>query len=450
MTRTGGFPGIAEWVSAWIPLMRLFTLSCIVAVGACASVQSFAPGPLPRPPNPNPSPAPSPQFSILYGFKGGSDGNLPLAPLVIESDGAILGTTFEGGTGCPEIGCGTIFELFKQGARYQKRILYDFQGGADGEKPNSALVPDGRGGFFGTTLAGGNGPCLYGCGTVFQLTPAERGYRERTIYAFQSGSDGNNPEALVNSHGTLYGVTGGGGNDGCRRILGGCGTVFTVEPTKIGFAERIIYRFDGGLDGAEPVALVPAKGRFYGIAVAGGRRDFGTIFSIARSGSRYQKSTVHLFQAGSDGALPTGLTAANGALYGTTAQGGRTGCSASGSFGCGTVFEVKLAGSHQGEIVLYRFNQNHDEGNPESGVTAAADGTLYGTTSLYQPSCAGGTIFQITPTPTTYRYARLHCFERQYAAGILTLNQNVLYGCTGEGEFGGRPGTFGTVYELKP
>ena len=45
-------------------------------------------------------------------------------------------------------------------------VLYAFNGGADGATPTGDLIPDGAGGFYGTTLKGGSA----NAGTAYQIT----------------------------------------------------------------------------------------------------------------------------------------------------------------------------------------------------------------------------------------------------------------------------------------
>ena len=78
---------------------------------------------------------------------------------------------------------------------------------------------------------------------------------------------------------------------------------------------------------------------------------------------------LHIFgpHGGSDGASPVaGLIAdATGTLYGTTREGGGSGCSF--SFGCGTAFKLTppaTARANWTEQVLYRFKGNSDGANP--------------------------------------------------------------------------------------
>src|ERR1700685_343568 len=76
-----------------------------------------------------------------------------------------------------------------------EKVLYSFQGGADGANPSISLVTDSAGNLFGTTSDGGTGACDGGCGTVFELTPSGGQWTKSVIYSFQGGADGVVPAA---------------------------------------------------------------------------------------------------------------------------------------------------------------------------------------------------------------------------------------------------------------
>jgi hypothetical protein len=80
--------------------------------------------------------------------------------------GDLLGTTYEGGTGPG----GTVFSL-DHGNKWAASVLYDFcsvQNCADGGGVIAPLIMDADGNLLGTTAAGGaNGDH----GTVFELKP---------------------------------------------------------------------------------------------------------------------------------------------------------------------------------------------------------------------------------------------------------------------------------------
>src|ERR1700729_3154946 len=71
----------------------------------------------------------------------------------------------------------------------------------------------------------------------------------RVIYRFAGGRDGDGPAgALIDVGGTMYGVTSGGGHPEC--LYGdGCGTIYSMSTTG---AEKVLRRFAGGADGADP------------------------------------------------------------------------------------------------------------------------------------------------------------------------------------------------------
>lgn len=204
--------------------------------------------------------------SVLYAFKGGTDGAEPYGHLTY-ANGTFYGTTDFGGT---HGGRGTVFAVTQTGA--EKRV-HSFKGGSDGNNTEAGLVDVG-GTLYGTTLYGGGAGCDGGgCGTVFSISP---GGRESVVYVFKGGDDGAVPIAgLVEMHGTLYGTTYQGGT-------GNAGTVFSVTPAGV---EKIVYAFRGGSDGAGPVGLINVGGMLYGATNAGGGSGCydggcGTVFSV--------------------------------------------------------------------------------------------------------------------------------------------------------------------------
>ena len=265
---------------------------------------------------------------VLYSFKGAPDGDAPVGGLV-DLNGTLYGMTEQGGivggSNCPgsfgDYGCGTVYSVSTSGS---ESVLYSFKGEPDGFQPESGLIAV-KGKLYGTTTSGG----LY-WGTVFSVTTTGS---ESVVYSFTGGADGNWPYApLIDVKGTFYGTTVNGGSSGK-------GTVYSVTP---GGSERVLYSFAGGSDGQGPAAgLRYFNGTFYGGTDGGGGygcysgNGCGTVYSLTLSGS---ENVLHRFKDGSDGAFPhEALTTLNGTLYGTTIEGGGTGCNGQ---GCGTVFSV--------------------------------------------------------------------------------------------------------------
>lgn len=146
--------------------------------------------------------------TVLYNFKGGSDGRLPYANLV-DVDGTLYGTTGSGGRSGCYAGCGTVFKITRSGA---ESVLHRFAGGSDGASPVAGLI-EVNGALYGTTEAGGGSCQSSVCGAVFKIT---RSGAETVLHSFTgSASDGGTPLAgLIDTDGTLYGTTEQGGKNG--------------------------------------------------------------------------------------------------------------------------------------------------------------------------------------------------------------------------------------------
>lgn len=267
-------------------------------------------------------------YTLLHGFQGGSDGIQPMDPLVRDSAGNLYGTTHEGGSsnceGYP--GCGIVFKLDPFGA---ETILHVFAGGTDGALPYSGVVRDSLGNLYGATLLGGP----FNNGTVFKIDPSGV---ESVLYSFTGGADGGLPyQALLDSHGNLYGTTSNGGDLSC--VSYGCGVVFKVNPSG---SETVLHTFQGGAsDGSDPVAgvLRDAEGNLYGTTERGGANGLGTVYKLDTAGNL---TLLHSFTGGSDGWNPyAGLIRDSaGNLYGVTAFGGDL--SKCDGEGCGVVFKI--------------------------------------------------------------------------------------------------------------
>jgi uncharacterized repeat protein (TIGR03803 family) len=88
--------------------------------------------------------------------------------------------------------------------------------------------------------------------------------------------------------------------------------------------ETVLYRFKGSPDGANPSAglILDAKGNLYGVTSGGGADGCGTVFELAASG---KETVLHSFTSvAADGALPysTLIMDANGNFCGTASADG--------------------------------------------------------------------------------------------------------------------------------
>jgi len=208
---------------------------------------------------------PEGSFNIIYTFTGGVDGNSPVGPLALGSDGNFYGMTTNGGAH----GHGDVFRLAPDGTLTN---LYSFTGGADGYNPDGALIQGSDGDFYGVTrLNVISGFTFYG--TIFKISTNGM---FATLYALNPGvtGDGTHPFAgLVQGlDGNFYGST----------LLGGtanAGTVFRISPAG---SFSTLLSFDGSDDGAEPTAAMvqDAGGNLYGTTTVGGPYGKGSIFKL--------------------------------------------------------------------------------------------------------------------------------------------------------------------------
>jgi uncharacterized repeat protein (TIGR03803 family) len=152
-------------------------------------------------------------FMTLYSFQDQPDGASPYGGLIVDKDGSLYGTTYYAGAN----DVGTVYKLTRANGSWTESVIYSFKGGSDGDSPISTLVADARGNLYGTTSDGGAAKC--GCGTIFKLARGSGGtWTEIVAYRFPGA-----PEAafayngmVSDGKGNFFGATvhGGTGNDG--------------------------------------------------------------------------------------------------------------------------------------------------------------------------------------------------------------------------------------------
>ncbi len=168
------------------------------------------------------------QDQILHTFHSPQDGSGP-NNVIFDSAGNLYGMTETGGNNHSRFcggGCGGIFELSPTSSGgWNETVLYAFRGGTDGETPMGGLVFDGTGNLYGTTSMGGSVPSCDGCGTAFKLSPSvSGGWSETLLHTFTGRSDGAQPVCtfIRDAAGNLYGTIPGGPEGG--------GVVFEITP----------------------------------------------------------------------------------------------------------------------------------------------------------------------------------------------------------------------------
>jgi hypothetical protein len=159
---------------------------------------------------------------VVYNFRGGADGGMPMGSLTFH-DNVLFGTTNIGG----QYSQGTVFRLVPPavaGGAWTKNILYSFVGGGDAY-PAAPVIFDKAGTLYGTTSGGfGPGECGGACGSVFQLTPpASEGasWTETKLYIFEEGGIFAVTSGVIfDDKGTLFGFALTGGNDNGGGVFG--------------------------------------------------------------------------------------------------------------------------------------------------------------------------------------------------------------------------------------
>ncbi len=371
-------------------------------------------------------------FTTLITFDGTNGAYPEYGSLVQGTDGNFYGTTADGGADPTNVG--TAFKMTPTGAL---TTLYSFCSQADctdGKVLTAGLVLGTSGKFYGTTYYGGvpSSTCLgfYGCGTVFEITPAGK---LTTLHSFV-GTDGESPfSGLVQAtNGDFYGTT----------IYGGTaeGTIYKITPAG---TLTTLYNFctqAGCPDGNYPYGTLvqAANGDFYGTTGGGGANEYGTVFKITLTGDL---TTLHSF-TGTDGENPeAGLVlAANGDFYGTTLEGGAN--------EVGTVFKMTPTGTL---TTLYSFcsETGCTDGELPYALMQAANGNFYGMTSAGGAN-RQGTVFEITPAgalTTLYSFcSQTGCADGEVpVAQLMQATSGDLYGTTYEG---GGASSDGTVFSL--
>lgn len=300
--------------------------------------------------------------TILHSFQGGTtDGSGPQSGLVFDSKGALYGTTSSGGAHAE----GTVFKLTPpatQGGAWTETILYSFKGGTDGSNPASALIFDTKGALYGTTPIGG----ANNFGIAFKLTAPTKGttWVETILYTFKGLVDGGKPyAALVLKANNVYGTTLDGGTSSQGAIfeltapakLGGAWT------------ESVLYSFTGGSDGGKPYAglILDKAGNLYSTTGLGGAGGYGTVFKLTapKTGTTWTESVLYSFGGGPDGSYArTGLVFdTKGNLYGTTGVG-------TDNSGVVFELTPPKTGTLWTETVLWAFSGSGDGGDPAAGL----------------------------------------------------------------------------------
>jgi uncharacterized repeat protein (TIGR03803 family) len=154
----------------------------------------------------------------------------------------------------------------------------------------------------------------------------------------------------MDASGNLYGVTPYGGTEEGGN---GGGIVFELSPTAQGqWTETIIHTFQGGTDGALPLAglIFDPQGNLYGTTSGESNRGAGTVFKLTPGSHGTWKHSV-LYNFAEDNAYTQSslIFDSAGNLYGTAQGGPGVGCDGG---GCGLVFELTPGSNDSWSVVF--------------------------------------------------------------------------------------------------
>jgi uncharacterized repeat protein (TIGR03803 family) len=312
------------------------------------------------------------KFKVLHSFCGSgqhhscNDGSNPQSGLVMDAAGNFYGTTANGGRDF-----GTAFELErKSGGGFNFKTIFRFCTFC-GQSPNGTLIIDTQGNLYGTAK-----------NLVFELSPVigQKRWAEKIVYQFcsqQNCTDGNGPLGGLTYAGAssgapydgvspLYGVTGGGGTNNA-------GTIFELTNNTGQWSEAVLYSFcsQGGdqcTDGKLPVSalLMDASGDLFGTTLeGGGKQQAGVAFDLSPSGQNWSYTLLYTFCSATnctDGSNPGAplVFDSHGGDLLGTTSGGGAKCRRAGVTGCGTVFQLTLVSGTWQEMVLHSFCQERD------------------------------------------------------------------------------------------
>jgi uncharacterized repeat protein (TIGR03803 family) len=415
--------------------LRRSAMLVAAALVGCSAAQHSALAPLP---NAAASSTVARTESVIYSFTGGNDGGDPAADLVFGPSGKLYGTTVIGGKSA----CGTVFALTAS-SEWHESAVYSFTCYSDGKNPYGGVVFDSHGTAYGTTVSGGSGPSCgsTGCGVAFEL----RGSSETVLHDFTGGDDGFGPGngLAVDEYGNLFGSTPDGGADSQ-------GVVYELSKSAGKWRERVIHTFTGGEDGGVGSLgrlIVDNTDTIYGVAETGGAHGFGTVFRLVPTAKgRWKFSTLYAFQGTPDCASPYGglLEDSVGNLRGTTYSGGRN------AMGC--VFELR-AKRRYAERILYSFKGGSDGSYPTSTLVPYGRSGFVGTTSMGGGSCDCGTVFTLEPGRERILHAFTGGADGAYPYyGLTRSTTGNIYGATSFYGTTAAGGTYnqGTVYVAGP
>ena len=339
-------------------------------------------------------------FQVLHTFEG-SDGISPGA-LIVDSSGNLYGTAARGAVNnCSTFGCGTVFELSPAPLGWSFNTLYAFKSTTDGWNPAAPLTFGPGGILYGATTDWG---LEGGGGTVFQLLPIcsdpackQKLWNKTTLYRYGvCDGAGTNGGLVLDRSGNIYGTT--------TAMCGFTGQVYELSPAQDlqGLWHRtLVHAFAGPpTDGRWVLGtlLIDHAGNLYGPTYLGGPDDVGTIYRFSPQANSWKEDLLHVF-SGLTVIHPIGnlIADSSGAFYGVTY----------GDQQASIAFKLANVNGSWVLTSLYTFLPGQAQ-LLNSGLVMDSAGNLYG---VGEGGAFGyGAVYKLTNTPNGWSYSALYDF----------------------------------------
>lgn len=350
-------------------------------------------------------------FSCNSDYSSCPDGMYPtLAPIQL-ADGNFYGVTWWAGAGGANAG-GTVWKVTPAGlARVVHTFLPNKVGQyPKGENPVIGFAEGADHNLYGVTESGGS----TNQGVMYKQT-STGGFKVEHNFCTGSCTDIQGP-IIRGKDGNFYGIQSGGG------------VIFRITPLGVW---RKVYTLDPSKDGWATTLMQGSDGNFYGTGETGTPCDRqGTVFKFTSSG---QFSILYDFPARSfiGGNL---VQASDGNFYGAL-ENGQT-----------TIFRITPAGSM---TLLYQLQST--EGYSVVSLMQASDGNLWGLTTDGGPQPARpGAVFAITTNGSHVADAAFDCASTGCTpSGMIQGSDGAFYGNAISG--GSAPGRNpeGTLFKIE-